>query len=86
MSEQMKIIGEGPFTMVWASRRQLQERVASVPEPWLYRFMAKYPNDVRKFGPQKQSALLFRVSKVLECIENREYFNDVEDKEAVCTK
>lgn len=78
MEATIKVLG-GNFTMIWASRRQLQERVASVPDPWLTAFMVKYPNDIRKFGPQKQSALLFRVSKVLECIENKEYFNEPKD-------
>lgn len=75
MDDQIKVI-RGSWTMIWASRRQLQERVASVPDAWLTAFMAKYPNDIRKFGSSKQSALLFRVSKVLECVENREYFNE----------
>lgn len=65
--------------MAWANRRALHENVASVPEAWLRRFAAKYPTDIRKFGEAKQCALLFRVSKVLECIENGDLIDLGED-------
>lgn len=63
--------------LVWARQTDIQEKIAAVPENWLRRFAAKFPEATRKLGEADCSTLLFHVPKVLEAIElglcNRKY-------------
>ncbi len=60
------------FTMVWATARAFRERVADVPEHWLYTFAANHRESIRKFASARNGKLLFRVADVLDAIERRE--------------
>ena len=60
------------FTMVWATANAFRERVADVPERWLYKFAANHRESIRKFAKARNGKLLFRVQDVLDAIERRE--------------
>lgn len=59
---------------VWASKKSIREEIADVPEGWLDRFAVAQPADIRKFGDSRNSTLDYRVSAVLEAIEQGQYF------------
>lgn len=59
---------------VWASKRSIRESIADAPEGWFDVFARYQPDDIRKFADARNSALVFRVSAVLDAIENRKYF------------
>ena len=61
---------------VWASKDEVREEVASVPENWLMRFVQHQPGDVRKFADTSNGKVLYRVSAVLDAIENGLYVRE----------
>jgi len=58
--------------MVWASRNAIWEKIADVPENWLRAFAVRHPNDFRKFATTRNGSALYRVSAVLQAIEDGE--------------
>ena len=61
---------------VWATMDGIIAEIAEVPENWIKSFGQNHPNDFRKFGDAKNSRTVYRVSAVLEAIENGESFRD----------
>lgn len=59
---------------VWASKKSIRAEIADVPEGWLDRFAVEQPGDIRKFGDSRNATLDYRVSAVLEAIEDGKYF------------
>lgn len=59
---------------IWASKKSIRAEIADVPEGWLDRFAAEQPEDIRKFGDSKNSTLNYRISAILEAIEEGRYF------------
>ena len=59
---------------VWATERSFRSDIADAPEKWFDLFAVNQPDDIRKFGDATNSTLVYRVSAVLEAIEERRYF------------
>lgn len=71
---------------VWATKKSIRAEIADVPEGWLERFAIARPDDIRKFGDSRNSTLDFRVSAVLEAIENGDYFRVAAENKAEAEK
>ena len=59
---------------VWATMKDIKAEIASVPDNWLDRFAAAEPENIRKVASARNGKLLYRVSAVLDAIEQRKYF------------
>lgn len=60
----------------WASKDAIRTEVADVPENWLRGFALRHPKDCRKFAATRNGSMMYRVSAVLEAIENGEAMPD----------
>lgn len=60
--------------IAWGRMRDIQEQVANVPDKWLVAFAAVHGSDVRKFGPSRNSTLLYRSAAVLAAVEAGEIY------------
>lgn len=55
---------------VWATAKSIRADIADIPEHVLAEFAVSHPADVRKYGPGRNSTLVFRTAAVLDYIEN----------------
>ena len=54
--------------------KDIKAEIAAVPDNWLDRFAAAEPENIRKVASARNGKLLYRVSAVLDAIEQRKYF------------